>query len=83
MRRIKAGGFAEILEIGKEDILFKYQEQLVGLKIRLTWLLPRASPWFSATGVLVLRDICLNGIKIRKGDHLWFSKVKLRPISRI
>jgi len=79
MRRLKAGSFAEILKIAKEDKhLFKYRKQLIGAQIRVNWLSSRDGPWVSATGVLVLRDIYLNGTKLRKGDHICLRKAFLK-----
>lgn len=82
MRKLKTGSFAEIFKISREDNnFFKYRKQLVGAKIRINRLSSRDGPWVSATGVLVLRDICLNisnGTKIRKGDHICLRKVFLK-----
>ena len=84
MCRIRAGVFAEICRIAKEDTdNYRYREDLIGGLIRLLRILSRDGPWVSATGVVVLRDICLNGTKIRKGDHICLRKVFLKSISHI
>lgn len=84
MCRIRAGVFAEICRIAKEDTgHYRYREDLIGGFLRLLRILSRDGPWVSAIGVVVLRDICLNGTKIRKGDHICLRKVFLKSISHI
>lgn len=83
--RLKTSGFAKILDIAKEDSLSKYRKQLIDTLIRVNWLGhgSRASPWFSDVSAVLLKGVCLNGVKIKKGESIWFCKVKLQLISRI
>lgn len=80
-------GFAEISAIAGSDYLSRYSKHLFDADavFWVLWASPRDGPghWVSATAMIVGKDISLNGIDLKKGGHLCFSKVKLKPISHI
>lgn len=82
MSKSLVGGFAEICRIARKDRdFFKCRKQLIGTTIRVNQIFSRYGPWLSVTGVVVLRDVILNGTKIRKGDHLCLHRVILKSLS--
>ena len=86
MRKSLVGGFAEIFRIAKEDKdNFKYRKQLIGALIRVNFLGRKAGggPWSFVSGVLLEDNIQLNGVNLKKGDHLCLLKATLKSISSI
>lgn len=80
MAPLRAGDFVEIVRISRGDHFYKYRENLIGSTFRVNHIFSKNGPWISLSGVLVLRDVILNGIKIRKGEHLCFHKVMVKSI---
>lgn len=81
MNKVRKGRFARIFRIAREDILFGYRKQLIGRTIWVGGLFSRDGPWCGATGMVVGKDISLNGTKLKKGDHICLRRVILQPVS--
>jgi len=81
MPKLKIGNFAEIVDVHKDDPLFKYREQLLDKIFRIDFFPPgqRAGPYTLFSGTVVLKDIPLNGHPLKKGGQLCF-KAKLRKV---
>jgi len=84
MRKSLVGGFAKIFRIAKKDeINFEYREQLIGALIRVNFWRPKAGggPWSLVSGVLLEDNIQLNGVNLKKGDHICLLRATLKSVS--
>ncbi|OGZ35223.1 MAG: hypothetical protein A2V60_00125 [Candidatus Portnoybacteria bacterium RIFCSPHIGHO2_01_FULL_39_19] len=81
MNKLQTGDFAKIIDVAEKDPLFKFKDQLIGALIRVNLFPPsRNGPYPLVSGTVVLKDIRLNGISLKKGDEICL-KASLRKVN--
>jgi len=80
--QVQVGDFAKIVRIDKYDPFFKYEKQIINeATIRVNHLDhdQKDGPYPIVSGIVVLRDIPLNGDILEKGGHICL-KALLRKV---